>query len=94
MLSADSSEYKIPQATTSSFRWPTQTSQASPSLSVDQVHKIVSKYQGAQVTEKGSGLTRRIWVTNPRGWAALENELKQMGFQWAASRQGWYWAED
>jgi len=54
----------------------------------------VSKYQGAQVTEKGSGLTRRIWVTNPRGWAALENELKKMGFQWAASRQGWYWAED
>lgn len=86
-------EYTIPHAATS-FRWPTQTSQASPSLSVDQVHKIVSKYQGAQVTEKGSGLTRRIWVTNPRGWAALENELKKMGFQWAASRQGWYWAED
>ncbi len=86
-------EYTIPHAATS-FRWPTPTSQASPSLSVDQVHKIVSKYQGAQVTEKGSGLTRRIWVTNPRGWAALENELKKMGFQWAASRQGWYWAED
>lgn len=89
---SDSSEYMIPEAT--SFRWPTKTSQASPSLSVDQVHKIVSKYQGAQVTEKGSGLTRRIWVTNPRGWAALENELKKMGFKWAASRQGWYWAED
>lgn len=85
--------YTIPLAATS-FRWPNQASQASPSLSVDQVHKIVSKYQGAQVTEKGSGLTRRIWVTNPRGWAALENELKKMGFQWAASRQGWYWAED
>lgn len=93
MRTSDSSEYTIPEAATS-FRWPTQTSQASPSLSVDQVHKIVSKYQGAQVTEKGSGLTRRIWVTNPRGWAALENELKKMGFQWAASRQGWYWAED
>lgn len=86
-------EYTIPHAATS-FRWPTQTSQASPSLSVDQVRKIVSKYQGAQVTEKGSGLTRRIWVTNPRGWAALESEVKKMGFQWAASRQGWYWAED
>jgi len=93
MRTADSSEYTIPEATTS-FRWPTQTSQESPSLSVEQVHKIVSKYQGAQVTEKGSGLNRRIWVTNPRGWAALENELKKMGFQWAASRQGWYWAED
>ncbi len=93
MQAADSSEYTIPDAA-KSFRWPTQTSHASPSLSVDQVHKIVSKYQGAQVTEKGSGLTRRIWVTNPRGWAALENELKKMGFQWAASRQGWYWAED
>lgn len=85
-------EYTVPHAATS-FRWPTQTSQASPSLSVDQVHKIVSKYEGAQVTEKGSGLFRRIWVTNPRGWAALESELKSMGFQWAASRQGWYWAE-
>ena len=93
MRTSDSSEYTIPEAATS-FRWPTQTSQASPSLSVDQVLKIVSKYQGAQVTEKGSGLTRRIWVTNPRGWAALEHELKKMGFHWAASLQGWYWAED
>jgi hypothetical protein len=93
MGTADGSEYTIPDAA-KSFRWPTQTSQASPSLSVDQVHKIVSRYQGAQVTEKGNGLTRRIWVTNPRGWAALENELKKMGFRWAASRQGWYWAED
>lgn len=89
----DSSEYTIPEAATS-FRWPTQTGKAIATLSVDQVHKVVSKYQGAQVTEKGSGLTRRIWVTNPKGWAALENELKKMGFQWAASRQGWYWAED
>lgn len=86
-------EYIIPHASTS-FRRPTQARQASPSLSVEQVHKIVSKYQGAQVKEIGSGLTRRIWVTNPRGWAALENELKKMGFQWASSRQGWYWAED
>jgi hypothetical protein len=85
--------YTIPHAA-ASFLLPTQTSQASPPLSVDQVHKIISKYQGAQVTEKGSGLTRRIWVTNPRGWAALENELKKIGFEWAASRQGWYWVED
>ena len=90
---ADISEYTIPEAATA-FRWPTQASKATATLSVDQIHKIVSKYQGAQVTEKGSGLTRRIWVTNPKGWAALENELKKMGFQWAASRQGWYWAED
>lgn len=76
-----------------SFRWPTQKSQASSSLSVDQVRKVASKYQGTQVTEKGMGFTRRIWVTNPRGWAALEDELKKMGFKWAASRQGWYWAE-
>lgn len=93
MRTSDSSEYTIPEAATS-FRWPTQTGKATATLSVDQVHKVVSKYQGAQVTEKGSGLTRRIWVTNPKGWAALENELKKMGFQWAASRQGWYWAED
>jgi hypothetical protein len=93
MRTSDSSEYTIPEAATS-FRWPTQTVKAKATLSVDQVHKVVSKYQGAQVTEKGSGLTRRIWVTNPKGWAALENELKKMGFQWAASRQGWYWAED
>lgn len=90
---AGSSEHTIPEAATS-FRWPNQTGKATAKLSVDQVHKVVSKYQGAEVTEKGSGLTRRIWVTNPRGWAALENELKKMGFQWAASRQGWYWAED
>ncbi len=86
-------EYTVPHAATT-FRGASQASQSSSKLSVDQVHKIVSKYQGAQVTEKGSGLTRRIWVTNPRGWAALENELKKMGFQWAASRQGWYWAEN
>jgi hypothetical protein len=61
---------------------------------VDQVRGVVSQYQGAQVTEKGSGLTRRIWVTNPMGWSALENELKKMEFQWAPSRQGWYLAED
>ena len=93
MKIADISDYTIPEVATS-FRWSTQASKVAASLSVDQVHKVVSKYQGAQVTEKGNGLTRRIWVTNPKGWTALENELKKMGFQWAASRQGWYWAED
>ena len=90
---ADSSAYTIPEAATS-FRLPTQTDKGTATLSIDHVHKVVSKYQGTQVTEKGSGLTRRIWVINPKGWAALENELKKMGFQWAASRQAWYWAED
>lgn len=93
MKIADISGYTIPEVPTS-FRWSTQASKVTASLSVDQVHKVVSKYQGAQVTEKGNGLTRRIWVTNPNGWTALENELKKMGFQWATSRQGWYWAED
>ena len=90
---ADISEYTIPEAA-ASFSWSTHISKASATLSVDQVHKVVSKYQGAQVTEKGSGLTRRIWVFNPKGWTALDTELKKMGFQWATSRQGWYWAED
>jgi hypothetical protein len=78
----------------SSLRWPTLKNKESVKLSVDQVHKIVSKYQGAQVTEKNSGSTRRIWVINPRGWPALESELRKMGFKWADSRQSWYWAED
>lgn len=78
----------------SSLRWPTLKNKESVKLTVDQVHKIVSKYQGAQVTEKNSGSTRRIWVINPRGWPALENELRKMGFKWADSRQSWYWAED
>lgn len=86
-------EYATPLATTS-LRSPKQDSSSTPSLSLDQVHKAVSKYQGAQVTEKGSGPTRRIWVTNPKGWVPLENELKKLGFQWAASRQCWYWREE
>lgn len=89
----ESSEYTILDVATS-LRWPTESNKSTPMLSVEQVHKIVSKYKGAEVTEKGSGLTRRIWVTNPRAWVALESELKKLGFQWAASRQGWYWRED
>jgi hypothetical protein len=76
------------------LRRPPLTSQTAATLTLDQVQRIVSKYQGAEVSEKGSGLTRRIWVTNPKGLAALENELKKMNFKWAASRQGWYWAGD
>jgi hypothetical protein len=86
-------DYLVPTAGTAS-NWPSQGSEKNSTLSLDQVKNIVSKYQEAQAIQKGNGLTRRIWVTNPRGWAALENELKKMGFQWAASRQGWYWAED
>jgi hypothetical protein len=86
-------EYTIPVAT-SSFNWPSPANKKKSTVSVDQVRGVVSQYQGAQVTEKGSGLTRRIWVTNPMGWSALENELKKMEFQWAPSRQGWYLAED
>ncbi len=92
-LTAEVVEYTIPQATIS-LRSPTKESRSTPTLSIDQVHKAVSKYQGAQVTEKGSGLTRCIWVTNPKGWAPLENELKKLGFRWAASREEWYWRED
>jgi hypothetical protein len=86
-------EYSIPHAATSQH-WPTRERQVAPKLSIDKVHQIASKYQGVQVLEKGSGLTQRIWVMNTRGWNALESELKRMGFRWAASRQGWYWAED
>lgn len=93
LQSTDSAEYTIP-ALSSSFRWPSVTGKAAATLTLDQVRKIVSKYQGAEVTEKGSGLTRRIWVTNPKDSAALENELKKMNFKWAASRKGWYWDGD
>lgn len=60
-------------------------------LVFDGVQRIVAKYQGADATETGSGTTRRIWVRNPRGWVALEDELKRHGFRWASSRQCWYW---
>lgn len=89
----DNYGYTIPEIATS-LRRPPLTSQTAATLTLDQVQRIVSKYQGAEVSEKGSGLTRRIWVTNPKGLAALENELKKMNFKWAASRQGWYWAGD
>lgn len=89
----DNDGYSIPEIATS-LRRPPLTSQTAATLTLDQVQRIVSKYQGAEVSEKGSGLTRRIWVTNPKGLAALENELKKMNFKWAASRQGWYWAGD
>jgi hypothetical protein len=92
-LAAEEAKYIIPQATTN-LRWPVKESRSTPTLSIDQVHKIVSNYSGARVKEKGSGMNRRIWVTNPGAWAALENELKKLGFQWSASRQGWYWRED
>lgn len=74
--------------------WSNRDNQSIPSLSKQQVQKIVSKYKGAQVSDNGGGVTRRLWVTNPLGWAALEIELKKMGFKWSASRQGWYWNED
>jgi hypothetical protein len=86
-------DYSIPVAKTAPS-WPEQVNKTSSTLSLEHVKKIVSKYQGAQVTEKGGGLTRRIWVTNPKGWIALESELKKMGFRWAASREGWYKTED
>lgn len=89
----DNYGYTIPEIATS-LRRPPLTSQTAATLTLDQVQRIVLKYQGAEVSEKGSGLTRRIWVTNPKGLAALENELKKMNFKWAASRQGWYWAGD
>lgn len=89
----DNYGYTIPEIATS-LRRPPLTGQTAATLTLDHVQRIVSKYQGAEVSEKGSGLTRRIWVTNPKGLAALENELKKMNFKWAASRQGWYWAGD
>jgi hypothetical protein len=85
--------YSVPVAKTTSS-WPDQGNKTKSTLSMENVKKIVAKYQGAQVIEKGSGLTRRIWVTNPKGWTALESELKKMGFRWAASREGWYKTED
>ncbi len=86
----DGAQYTIPLENTV----PHQSLHNSESISVQQVHMIVSKYQDAQVIDKTSGLTRRIWVNNPKGWVALENELKKIGFQWSSSRQCWYWVED
>lgn len=85
-------EYAIPEATKLSS-WPKQRDKVTTTLTVDEVYEVVSKYQGAQLVVKGAGTTRRLWVFNPQGWTPLEHELKKMGFQWAASRQGWYWVE-
>ena len=82
-------EHTIPNAETTR-RWTNTSSKVGPNHLLNQVHAIVSKYESAQVTERGSGLTRRLWVTNPRGWADLESELKTLGFKWADSRQSWY----
>lgn len=90
----ESGEARNDYSATTSLSRPNQTSQTTPKLSFNKVYKIVSKYQSAQALENGNGLTRRIWVSNPKGWPALEAELKEMGFQWSDSRQSWYWNEN
>ena len=67
--------------------------QADSQYKIDQIRKAVSKYKGAQLSVVGSAPTRRLWISNPHSWVSLENELKKMGFRWAAKRQSWYWNE-
>ncbi len=89
----DRSDYTIPHAATTNS-WPPKSKKVPLALTAEKVHEIVSNYSGARVIEKGSGLTRRILVTNPGGWTGLEDELKKNGFQWSSIRQCWYRQED
>lgn len=86
-------DYEIPHAITSLGK-PLQKIESTSALSIHKVREIAAKYPGAEVIENGSGFSRRVWVTNPKGWLELENELKKLNFQWATSRRGWYWRED
>jgi hypothetical protein len=62
-------------------------------LSLEAVHGLVKSY-GASASVKGTGLTRRLWVDDPNGNLHLASKLKNLGFRWSNSRDGWYWVED
>jgi hypothetical protein len=91
------------------FRWPNVTQPASvsssqgaraavstkpTSLTVEYLQSIVAKYSGASVSQRGSGLTRRLWVSDSGANLELARELRQLGFRWSNSRDGWYRGEE
>ncbi len=62
-------------------------------LSLEDVQGLVGPY-GASATERGTGPSRRLWVNDPNGNLHLARKLKNLGFRWSNSRDGWYWVED
>jgi EH_Signature domain len=62
-------------------------------LSLEDVQGLVRSY-GASATERGTGPSRRLWVNDPNGNLHLARKLKNLGFRWSNSRDGWYWVED
>jgi EH_Signature domain len=63
-------------------------------LTVEYLQSIVSKYGGANVSQRGTGLTKRLWVNDLGANLELARELRKLGFRWSNSRDGWYLGEE
>lgn len=79
---------------TSSSSQPTRPHESIYDSLIAQVRKIARIYSGVQVIEKRNGHIRRIWVTEQNESWELGKELRNLGFKWAGSRDGWFWVDD
>lgn len=51
---------------------------------------LMSRFRGASIDDRRSTSGGRLWVTDPLNRPQLDDELKALGFEWAASRNAWY----
>jgi EH_Signature domain len=65
------------------------------SFEMDRFVDLVHEFDGACVNDarKVDGSGGRLWVENPRQVFQLEKLLKELGFEWAASRGAYYFRE-
>jgi EH_Signature domain len=65
------------------------------SFEMDRLYGKVSSFDGASIDDlrKPDGTGGRLWVHNPRQDIKLEKMLKDLGFEWAASRSSYYFRE-
>jgi EH_Signature domain len=57
------------------------------------LRNLVAGHPGVVIMDRRGGAGGRLWVEDPKQRVGIGNELKRLGFRWAATREAWYYPE-
>ncbi len=58
------------------------------------LRNLVAGHLGVVIDDRRGPSGGRLWVEDPKQRIGIGNELKRLGFKWAATRQAWYYPEN
>ena len=72
---------------------PTDGAPEGAAFTMMYLRSLIDGHPGVYIDDRRGPVGGRLWVEDSKQRIGVGNELKRLGFKWAASRQAWYYPE-